>query len=235
MTGRAEDPEEDPEALIVRAPRLKIPATALIDGRINAQLLRLLEEKAGAGTARDASDPSAALLGSLVTEEGVRLQVRYRRLGFLLAEGLSGTRDLLLRDRLLKVARDATNLEIRGAAMLALAYEGNALDRAVFVKAALSDDPALRYGAIEAFRLWGRQAGQGIHFDLDKLERSDPVGAVDAGATAPALLWLEDPDWVVRALAIRSGRTRTDKLIDLVSSDPNPFVRAEAAAELLAR
>jgi len=228
------DDGSDPDALIVKAPRLKIPPTALIDGRINAQLLRLLEEKADSRpSGLDRSQPSVATLGSLVTPEGLRLQSRYSQLGFLLAEGLAGTTDLLLRDRILKVARGASNARIRSVAMLALAYDGNALDRSVFEAAVQSDDPALRYGAIEAFQLWGRRSHQGGVFNLDQLAQTDPLGAFVAGGSVPAQRWMDDPDWVIRSLAIRSGGVPKDKLLAFLASEQNPYVRAEVCAALV--
>lgn len=228
------DPSSDPDALVVTAPRLKIPPTALIDGRINAHLLRLLEEKAEAKpSALDRSTPSAALLGSLVTPAGIALQVRYGRLGFLLTEGLAGTTDLIVRDRMLRVARSASDPRIRSVAMLALAYEGNMNDRAVFEAGVLSEDPALRFGAIEALRVWGRRSGLGQVFDLDTLAQSDPLGAYVAGGGIPAIRWIDDPDWVVRSLAIRSGGVPKDKLISILAADLNPFVRAEVCAALV--
>lgn len=220
-----EDSELEP--LIVTAPRLKIPPTALIDGRINALLMRLLEERAEASP----PEPDFGVLTAAVSPEAIRLRTRYGRLGFILADGLAGTTDLLLRERLQRVAKSASNGRIRAAALLALAYGGDGKDRPAIDDALLSDDTAVRLGAIEAHRVWSREARAtpGVpHIRID-----DPLAEYLAGGAISASRWIDDPDWVIRALALRSGNFAPDRLVVWLSAERNPFLRAELVIALL--
>ncbi|MBI4424898.1 MAG: HEAT repeat domain-containing protein, partial [Elusimicrobia bacterium] len=149
--------EDELEALVITAPRLKIPPTALIDGRINAQLFRLLEDRANARpTEEQLQDPSIKTLNSLVSPAGFQLKTRYTELGFLLTEGLAGTSDLVLRERLLRVARQGSNPQVRAAALLAVAYNKDLQDRGLFQEALLAPEFTVRFGAVEALQVWGK-------------------------------------------------------------------------------
>ncbi|MBI4349517.1 MAG: HEAT repeat domain-containing protein [Elusimicrobia bacterium] len=235
-SGAAPAPDEsDLDALVVTAPRLKIPETALIDGRINATLLGLLERKAETGPSpEDLRDPSFAALAALVSPAGLELKTRYRRVGLLLTEGLAGTSDLILRERVLQVARNAADPAIRAAAMLAAAYSGDAKDRVLLEDGLASKEPAVRLGAIEACRKWGAVSRLGDPFSRLQPDASDALALYLAHGRIPAVPWLEDPDWVVRALAVRSLRGGQDhKLIERLASEPSRFVQIEICAALL--
>ncbi|MBI5201191.1 MAG: HEAT repeat domain-containing protein [Elusimicrobia bacterium] len=219
--------DSDLEPLVVTAPRLKIPPTALIDGRINALLMRLIEERAESFP----SQPDFGVLAAAASPEAARLRTRYSRLGFILIEGLTGTTDLLLRERLVKVAREAKNARIRAAALVALASDGDAKDRPLLEDALQSKDTAVRLGAIEAFRLWSRRSKAGV--DVPHVRSDDPLGLYLAGGSISGARWIDDPDWVVRALALRSGNFAPDRLISWLSLETNPYLRAELVIALL--
>ncbi len=240
--------EYELEPLVVTAPRLKIPATALIDGRININLMRLLENKAEARpTVEQLDDPSIKALNALSSPRGFQLKTRYTELGFLLTEGLAGTSDLLLRERILKVARSGTNPQVRAAAMMAIAYDKKPQDRGVFQEALLSQDITVRWGAVEALYAWGQPEALG---DIGSVARMDLSPALQVYA-ASLQLRMGDPagrdilirhwihfDWLVRALAIRylgEFGTADDfpRLLMNLPQERNNFVRAEFCAALL--
>ena len=242
-------PEGDElEPLVITAPRLRIPATALIDGRINATLLRLLETRAGARqTGEQLLDPSVKTLASLVSPVGLQLNTRYTELGFLLTEGLAGVSDLTLRNRLINVARSSTDPRIRAAALLAVAYSSDPVDRGLFQEALQSQDFTVRLGAVEALQIWGRPGGaQDIgtvaRMDLSNFLRVYAAGtalrAGDPSARDVIIRFWQDPDWVVRSLAIRyMGEMGVvedyPRILFELQREQNNWVKAEMAGALL--
>lgn len=236
------------EPLTITAPRLKIPPTLLIDGRINAALLRLLQTKADARpTQEQLLDPGLKDLNALSSPVGFLLKTRYTELGFLLTEGLAGTADLILRDRILGVARTGLNPQVRAAALVAVAYNKNPAERGLFQEALLSQDLTVRFGALEGLQVWGLP---GAAQDIGNAARMDlsPVANVYAAAT---ILRLGDPagrdillrhvdhaDWLVRAMAHRYlGELGVpedfDRVLFNLEREHNTFVRSEMCGALL--
>ena len=236
------------EPLVVTAPRLKIPPTLLIDGRINATLIDLLQNKANSRPSPvDLQDPSLILLNALSSPAGFMLKTRYTELGFLLTEGLAGTSDLILREKIMGVARTGSDPQIRAAALMAVSYDRNPGDRGAFQEANLSQDITVRFGGVEAEANWGLPDSAP---DISNVARLDASGVLrmyaaqklyrlgDASGRDVIVRGLDDTDWVVRAMAVRYlGQYGTasdyDKILFNLSSEQNVFVKSEMAGALL--
>lgn len=193
--------------LVVTAPRMKIPETLLIDGRINNMLLNLLQTKANARpSAADLTDPSVQLLNSLVSPAGYLLKMRYTELGFLLTEGLAGTPDLVLKNKIIDVARSGTNPQVRAAAMMAISYSRDSGDHGIFQEALLDQNITVRFGAVEALLNWGEPDALTDIANTARLDSSGPLRMFCAQAMLrlgePSgrdilMRGMDDTDWVV--------------------------------------
>ncbi|MBU6430626.1 MAG: hypothetical protein KGR26_16530, partial [Cyanobacteria bacterium REEB65] len=111
------------EPLVVTAPRARLQENAPIDPQINMYLLQLLDKKMNARPdSFETSDPALTTLGHLATLDGYNLKVRYTQLGYLLTEGLSGSKDFQILTEIEKAARFSKNVQIKASAMVSLAY-----------------------------------------------------------------------------------------------------------------
>lgn len=236
------------EPLAVTVPRKKIPPNLLIDGRINAVLLDLLQNRAGARPSEaDLQGPSVRLLNSLASPAGYLLKVRYTELGFLLTEGLAGTPDLVLRDKIVGAARSGANPQVRASALMAISYSREPGDRGLFQEALLSRDITARFGAVEALLNWYRPEAVADIANAARLDASGPLRMYAAQAMArlgdPGGLdilrrGLDDADWLARAMAARylgelGAAGDYDKLLFNLSREQNSFVKAEMCGALL--
>lgn len=233
--------------LVITAPRFKIPANALIDGRINVNLLRLLDKASTRPTEEQLLDPSIKALNALSSPFGFQLKTRYTELGFLLIEGLAGSADLILRDRILAVARTGTNPQVRAAALVAAAYNRDPADRGLFQEALLSQNITVRFGAVEALQVWGRPEGFADIGNVARLDFSLPLriyaaGVMqrlgDAGGRDILIRHYTDMDWLARAMAIRYlGEFGTgddfERIMFNLPRETNNFVLAEMCGALL--
>ncbi|MCX5787563.1 MAG: HEAT repeat domain-containing protein [Elusimicrobia bacterium] len=239
--------EDELDPLIVTKPRLPIPATALIDTRINVNLLRLLQTPDWRPTQDMQQNPSVQTLNNLVSPAGFLLKIRYTELAFLLTEGLAGSSDLLLRQQILSVAHAGTNSTVRAAAIMALAYNQDQGDRGMFMEAINSQDFTLRFAAVEGLEVWGKE---GAMEDIGNVSRLDPsmflqvyaAGVLlrrgDASGRDTLIRHWDDPDWVVRSLAIRTlGKFGVaedyPRILQALSNEHNNFVKAEMAGALM--
>lgn len=250
---RTEEGELD--ALVVTAPRLKIPPTALIDGRINAHLIRLLEKATEparpnldpASVQSRASDPIEKMLQNMETRGGYQLNLRLSELSYLLTEGLAGTSELILRDKILRVAREHPLGTVRAAALVAIAYNRDPGHRSVFQEALMSQTLAVRFGAVAALQIWARE---GYVQDIANVARSDASSFLQVYAAGIA--WrLGDPsgrdviirnwestDSIVRAMAIRflgelGNADDFQRIMFQLERERDNWVRAEMAGALL--
>jgi hypothetical protein len=234
--------------LIITAPRMKVPATLLIDGRINNLLLNLLQTKANSRpSAADLADPSVQLLNSLVSPAGYLLKMRYTELGFLLTEGLAGTADLVLKEKIIQVARSGTNPQIRAAAMMAVSYSRDPGDHGIFQEALLNQNITVRFGAVEALLNWGDPDALTDTGNTARMDASGPLRMFaahamlrlgDAGGRDILSRGLDDQDWVIRAMANRYiGELGTasdyDKILFNLGNEQNNFVKSEMIGALL--
>lgn len=244
---------DDIETLEITAPRLKIPATALIDGRINAHLLRLLEKSESLPPptpnqqAARFIDPEESSLKALDSPVGNQLKRRYTTLSFLLAESLAGTSDLILRDRILKAARQHNDPQVRAAALVALAYNKDPNDRSLFQEAMLAQNLTVRFGAVEALQVWKQpgyldQIASVARMDLSNFLQVYAAGILwrsgdSAGRDIIIRRW-DDVDSIVRALAVRylgelGAAEDYSRILFQLDREQDKWVKAEMAGALL--
>lgn len=236
------------EPLIITAPRMKVPATLLIDGRINALLLQLLQSQANSRPSQaDFGDQSVQLLNSLVSPAGYLLKMRYTELGFLLTEGLAGTADLVLKNQIVAVANNQTSPQIRAAAMMAISYNRDSGDHGIFQQALLDRNITVRFGAVEALLNWGQPDAVTDIANVGRLDVSGPLRMYCAQAMLhlgdPAgrdilIRGIDDADWVVRAMANRYlgelGNAKDyDQILSNMGNEQNNFVKSEMVGALL--
>jgi hypothetical protein len=238
--------ELDP--LVITAPRAMIPATLLIDSRVNAVLTNLLTNKANARpSAEDLTDPSVAALESLSSPVGFDLKTRYTQLGFLLTEGLAGTADLLLRNQIITVAEQGTNPQVRASALVAVAYNKSAADSGTFQTAMMAKNLTVRFGAMEALQIWGQ--GDAVS-QISTLAQMDSSLVLQVYAAAVLLRngndmgrdmlirYVTDQDWLARAMAYRylgelGVADDYDQIMFNLQNETNAFVKSEMCGALL--
>ncbi|MBI2915768.1 MAG: HEAT repeat domain-containing protein [Elusimicrobia bacterium] len=237
------------EPLVVTAPRLKVPPTEIVDSRINFQLLKMIQEKEDFGITEDliGQSPAYGDLNKLVTPYGIRLKTRYNRIGFLLTEGLAGTKDFQLTNELVRIVRESQNPNVRSFALIALAYSRDPAHLSLFQEALRSQTAADRFAAVEALKIWRDPQAIPILVGVTKLDSSaliriyaaqtifrlgDPMGRDFL------LRMLDDPDWVVRAMAMRylgemGGAEDYYKVLSYLAMQQHNMVRVEMASALL--
>ncbi|MBI5200761.1 MAG: hypothetical protein HY925_04160, partial [Elusimicrobia bacterium] len=155
--------------------------------------------------------------------------------------------DLLLRDRVLKVARQGPDPRIRAAALLAIAYNHDPADRGLFQEGLLSQEITVRFSAVEALQVWNRE---GVVQDIANVGRMDLSNFLQVYAAGIALRkgepggrdilirhW-DDPDWIVRSLAIRylgelGVAEDFPRILFALDRESNYWVKAEMAGALL--
>lgn len=235
------------EPLVVTAPRVRAQVD-LIDPRINAQLLRLLQQRMDARPDSAAQlDASIGNLNKLTTLTGFNLKTRYTELGFLLTEGLAGTTDYQLQAQMENVVRQGTNVQTRAAALLALAYAKD-MRYLSLIQSGLSDrNLTVRFAALESLLVLGDAGAQLQVGTAARLDASVPVQLYAAAAMWRAgdifgreilLRKYQDADWFTRAMAdhylgeLGSGGEylRLQRELD---GENDPAVRAEILAALV--
>lgn len=234
------------EPLTVTAPRVQ--QEDQIDPRINAHLMRLLKQRLDArpDTAA-AGDASLFNLARLSTVTGYSLKTRYTELGFLLTEGLAGTKDYQLQLELENAARLAKNVQTRAAALVALAYTKNMRYLTLFQGALNDPNVTVRFAALESLLILGDQS---VQLQLGGAARNDPSVAVQIYAAAGMwrkgdnfgkeilLRFLDNPDWFARAMAAYyigelGGGYEYRRLIQYLDRETDPSTRAEIATALM--
>ena len=234
--------------ITVTAPRTKVPPARVIDPRINALLLRLLEQKSelrpeNAG----AQNTAAALFSELTTLTGHMMSMRYSELGFLLTEGLAGVDDFPIQNKLEAVARTGKNPQMRAAALVALGHTKSERFLPLFQEALRDQNLTVRLGALESLIL---SPSPSALFSLGDAAQNDPSYTVKVMAAAaywergnPAgrevlLRLAENADWYVRADAVYQlgrlgGADERRKLMDLLGREADPIVKAELTLALV--
>lgn len=238
--------EYDP--LVVTVPRDRLPKGAVIDPQINHHLLRLLQQRQDARpSSQDALEASVGNLNKLSTATGFKLKTRYTELGFLLTEGLAGTKDFQIASELEKVVRLGKNVQTRAAALVALGYTRDRNYLSLFQGALQDPNVTVRFGALESILLLN---DAGIQFIIANIARDDLSPAVRLHAAAG--LWkmgdingreillrhYQDQDWFVRAMAVRylgdmGGADEYRKLMIQLSLEQHPMVKSELCSALL--
>lgn len=234
------------EPLTVTAPRVQ--QEDQIDPRINAHLMRLLKQRLDARPDSVASgDASLFNLARLSTVTGYSLKTRYTELGFLLTEGLAGTKDYQLQLELENAARLAKNVQTRAAALVALAYTKNMRYLTLFQGALNDPNVTVRFAALESLLILGDQS---VQLQLGGAARNDPSVAVQIYAAAGMwrkgdsfgkeilLRFLDNQDWFARAMAAyyigeMGGGYEYRRLIQYLDRETDPSTRAEIATALM--
>ena len=234
------------EPLTITAPRVK--QEDQIDPRINAHLLRLLQQRMDARPdALAASDASLFNLSRLSTLTGYSLKTRYTEIGFLLTEGLGGTKDYQLQRELENAARLAKNVQTRAAALVALAYSKDMRYMNLFQGALNDPSVTVRFAALESLLILGDRS---VQLQLGGSARNDRSVAVQIYAAAGMwrmgdsfgkeilLRLLDHPDWFARAMAAyyigeMGGGYEYRRLLQYLDRETDPSTRAELATALM--
>ncbi|UPT74211.1 MAG: HEAT repeat domain-containing protein [Elusimicrobiota bacterium] len=233
-------------ALEVTAPRVK--QEDLIDPMINQQLMRLLTQRMDArADSVAASDASLFNLARLSTLTGYSLKTRYTEIGFLLTEGLAGTKDFQLQNELEKAARLAKNVQTRAAAMVALAYTKRMQYLTLFQGALTDPNPTVRFAALESLLVLGDAS---VQLQLGGAARNDQSVAIQIYAAAGLwrkgdsfgkeilLRFLDHQDWFARAMAAyylgeMGGGYEYRRLMNYLDRETDPSAKAEIATALM--
>lgn len=234
------------EPLTVTAPR--VVQEDLIDPIINQQLLRLLQQRMDARPDPLASsDASLFNLAKLSTLTGYSLKTRYTEIGFLLTEGLAGTKDYQLQTELEKAARLAKNVQTRAAALVALAYTKNMQYLTLFQGALNDPSVTVRFAALESLLILGDKS---VQLQLGGSARNDQSVAVQIYAAAGMwrmgdsfgkeilLRFLDHQDWFARAMAAyylgeMGGGYEYRRMLQYLDRETDPSTRAELATALM--
>jgi HEAT repeat protein len=234
------------EPLVVKARRSRDQPA--LDPQINQHLLRLLQQRMDARPdSQAARDASVGNLAKLSTATGYKLKTRYTELGFLLTEGLAGVTDMQLASELEKAVRLASNVQIRAAAMAALAYTGDLRYLPLFQGAIVDPNITVRFGALEALLLLSNPAVQFPVANAARVDMSKPLQVYAASGMwrmgdiygREILLRLaQDQDWLVRAMSIRylgdlGGADEYIKILQWFGFESHQMVKAEMCAALL--
>ena len=234
------------EPLTITAPRVK--QEEMIDPLINQHLLRLLQQRMDARPDPLASsDASLFNLTKLSTLTGYSLKTRYTEIGFLLTEGLAGTRDYQLQSELEKAARLAKNVQTRAAALVALAYAKDMRHLTLFQSALNDPNTTVRFAALESLLILGDRS---IQLQLGGSARNDQSVAVQIYAAAGMwrlgdnfgkeilLRFLDHQDWFARAMAAYylgelGGGYEYRRMLQYLDRETDPSTRAELATALM--
>ncbi|MFA6318845.1 MAG: HEAT repeat domain-containing protein [Elusimicrobiota bacterium] len=236
------------EPLVITAPRDRLPKDQVIDPQINMHLLRLLQSRQDArASTEEELMASVGNLANLTTATGFKLKTRYTELGFLLTEGLAGVKDLQLASELERTVKLGTNVQIRAAAMVALAYTKDQRYLPLFQNGLQDTKVTIRLASVESLLLLG---GPSAQFPLMNASRDDLSPAVrvfaaqglwrggDRYGREVLLRYCEDQDWLVRAMAVRylgelgAGEDYRRLMIQL-GREMHPVVKVELASALL--
>jgi hypothetical protein len=144
---------------------------------------------------------------------GYELRNRFLNLGIPLGEALSRNSDPVFREKLVTMARWDSDGETRAAALVVLAGVHDPANYDVFNEALVHLDLAVRFGALEALVVWGHSDKALPLLKAASEKDTEPILRVYAAAGVARLgdpdglarlrVFLEDPSWLVRAMAAR--------------------------------
>lgn len=200
------------EPLVVTAPRLRASGSQLIPPQIDTELVGMLEKIATQPpTETVVYDPSLNEVIQLVTPQGFGLRVRYTDINFLLTEGLAGISNLSLVYRLETIARSSPNTPVRGSAFVSLGYDPTRIDLSIFEQSLHDPSLQVRFGVVEGLIAQKNPMVRGILAGVAQTDESIVLRLFaaqalgrrgDAQGVDILRRYLNDPDWVVRALAV---------------------------------
>jgi HEAT repeat protein len=247
-TATVEVSEFELEPLVITAPRTKIAQPLALDPQINAQLLRLLQQRMNARPDSQAAlDASVGNLSKISTLTGYELKTRYTQLGFLLTEGLAGVTDMQMSAELERVAQQGTNVQMRAAALVALAYTHDMRYFPLLQKASTDRNITVRFGALEALMILSDPSVELVIGNMARTDLSIPVQVYAAAGMwrmgdifgREILLNLaQSQDWFIRSMSIRylgefGGGDEYRKIMMWFAFEQNQMVKAEMCSALL--
>ena len=229
-------------------PQSTTPATPALgtDAQITSELVQLVERRDDLKI--DLSESEGTPLGDLLkvgSPVGFELRNRHLNIGVPLTEALSRNEDPVFRQKLVELARWDRNNEVRSAALLALAQFKDPAHFAVFNEALIHLDLGVRFGALDAFIVWGDQNKDKSLRILTAVAEREPepilrvyasMGLAKLGDPSGLLRlrsFLDNQSWLVRAMAARYlgefGEAQDYKtLVDRIGRETqNDFVVAE--------
>jgi len=199
------------EPLVVTAPRLRVSGSQLVPAQIDNELVNLLEKIATEPLPEEVLlDPVLVEIKKLVTPQGFGLYVRYTDISFLLTEGLAGTSNLTLVNRLETIARSSPNTPVRGSAFVALGHDVSRIDLSLFERSLQDRSLQVRFGVVEGLAAQTNPMARGMlagaaQTDTSLVVRLFAAQALgrrgDAQGVDLLRRYLTDPDWVIRSLA----------------------------------
>jgi hypothetical protein len=155
-------------------------------------------------------DDNVAQLVQLVTPQGFGLYIRYTDLNALLTEGLAGTTNQTLIQRMETIARTGRNTSARATAFVALGHDSTRVDLSLFEYALRDASIQVRFGAVEGLIAQTNPMVRGIlagaaQTDVSPVVRLFAAQALgrrgDAQGVDLVRRYLNDPDWAIRAMA----------------------------------
>ena len=227
------------------------PAGLPVDPQVTANLVKLAESQGSFQrdlTAATSGTPEGDILlvGSPI---GYNLRNRFLNLGIPLAETFSLNSDPVFREQLIEMARWNRDDESRAAALIALARWHDIAHLQIFNEALINLNPGVRFAALEALVTWNHPREAMVLLAAAAEKDYEPILRVYAAAGLARLgdpaglarlrLFLDDPSWLVKAMAakyIGENGTAEDYTVLLNRLDGevgNDFVVAEFCVSAL--
>jgi HEAT repeat protein len=227
------------------------PVDLPVDAQITAGLIHMVEKHGSfvrdlSTAATGTPEGDLLLVGSPI---GYNLRNRFLDIGIPLSEAFAGNSDPAFRDQLIQMSRWENDDESRAAALLALARWHEIGYLQVFNEALVNIDPGVRFAALESLVVWNHPRQAEVLLAAAAEKDSQPILRVYAAAGLARLgdpaglarlrLFLDDPSWLVKAMAARYiGENGTaedyDVLLNRVDQEvDNDFVVAEFCVSAL--
>jgi HEAT repeat protein len=191
------------------------PVDLPVDAQITAGLVHMVEKHGSfvrnLSTATSGTpEGDLLLIGSPI---GYNLRTRYLDIGIPLSEAFAGNSDPAFRAQLVDMSRWDNDDESRAAALLALARWHEIGYLQVFNEALVNPDPGIRFAALESLVVWNHPRQAEVLLAAAAEKDPQPILRVYAAAGLARLgdpaglarlrLFLDDPDWLVKAMAAR--------------------------------
>jgi HEAT repeat protein len=227
------------------------PAGLPVDAQITAGLVKMAENHASfqrslSTTTSGTPEGDILLIGSPI---GYNLRNRFLNIGIPLSEAFAGNSDPVFRQQLIEMSRWNNDNESRAAALISLARWHDVGYLQVFNEALINPDAGVRFAALESLVVWNHRREAEVL--LAAASERDPQMILrvyaaaglarlgDPAGLARLRLFLDDPSWLVKAMAARYiGENGTaedyDILLNRMDGEVgNDFVVAEFCVSAL--
>lgn len=236
------------EPLVVTAPRLRLAGAQFVDVRIDNDLVRLLEQMASEPLPDEFTvPPELSDINSLITPAGFNLKVRYSDIIFLLIDGLAGTRNFSLVQRLEDMSHNNPNPRVRAAALIALSFDKSRMDLTIYREALRDTNAVVRFAVVESLTNLGGVSVRTPLMDVVQMDASPTLRIFAAQALLRVgdrygqevlVRALDDPDYVIRAMAVLFlGELGTQdnyyRVAARLTNESNNFVLAETCLAMM--